>query len=154
MKKRRALNKRESYNSFLNGQFSELLRIDSGVPLGSVLGPLLFLVMINDFSSSVSCDTVLFTEDTTLYHTLRDRETLNQIITEAASESRIWFKNNGFLLNDNKTNYVVFSLSEIHTDVNTDVKLLGITLDSRLTWTSHTDAICQVIQSTIFATSL
>ena len=56
----------------LNGLFSEYTNIESGVPQGSVLGPLLFLVYINDLQKDVLSTVNFFADDTMLYSIVRD----------------------------------------------------------------------------------
>ena len=59
----------------LNGQVSNWSDVRAGVPQGSILGPLLFLIYINDLSEGLSSNTKLFTEDTSLFSVIHDRNT-------------------------------------------------------------------------------
>lgn len=90
-------------------------------------------------------------DDTTLYHTSRRIDIIKQIIANSAHESMQWFKNNGFLLNVNKTMYMNFSLTETKdADICDTVTLLGITLDKKLTWSSHVDNICARLSRVLY----
>ena len=58
----------------INGQFSNWSKVSSGVPQGSILGPLLFILYINDISSIVNARAKLFADDVTLYATIQSNE--------------------------------------------------------------------------------
>ena len=58
--------KNRSQRVVLNSSFSEFLNIVSGVPQGSILGPLLFLIYLNDIVDNISCPISLFADDTSL----------------------------------------------------------------------------------------
>ena len=56
----------------LNGFFSEFVHIESGVPQGSVLGPLLFLIYINDLQKNIKSNIIFFADDTMLFAVIKD----------------------------------------------------------------------------------
>ena len=128
---------------YLHGEYSNVLNVNNGVPQGSVLGPLLFLIMINDFSPNVDCDSILFADDTTLYNSNNDTTELNIRINKSINDSQKWFQVNGLCLNINKTQQIQFSLKDGNNlNALNEVKLLGITLDSKLSWAPHIDTVC------------
>ena len=59
----------------LNGQSSSWTNVNAGVPQGSILGPLLFLIYINDLSDGLSSNAKLFADDTSLFSVVHDRNT-------------------------------------------------------------------------------
>ena len=63
----------------LNGQHSSCRDVNAGVPQGSILGPLLFLVYINDLSNGLKSNTKLFTDDTSLFSVIHDVNPSSQI---------------------------------------------------------------------------
>ena len=56
----------------MNGRASKWGSISAGVPQGSILGPLFFLVYINDLTANIRCDMKLFADDTSLFRTAND----------------------------------------------------------------------------------
>lgn len=141
---------------FFNNSFSEVVSVSSGVPQGSVLGPLLFLVLINDLPSSLSCNSIIFADDTTLYSSSPNSnfDELSLTMSNAVIESNIWFRANGLSLNEGKTQNILFTLSKnplsLELGDNTNVKLLGIVLDPSLNWNPHIQIVCSRLSRVIF----
>jgi hypothetical protein len=131
----------------IGDQRSDPSRTRAGVPQGSVLGPFLFVIYMNDLPSYLSSDCVLYADDTTLLSSHKSTETLKQLMSEAVDGSNLWFEANNLVVNKDKTEEIVFSLSEGETK---SVKLLGIYLDNKLSWENHTKSLCTRLSRVIF----
>lgn len=124
----------------LSGAQSKPLPIQHGVPQGSVLGPILFLVSINDLDLSGSA--LRFADDTTILST---GSTPAQALDNAEilfEEAKTWFSANKFKLNEGKTQKIVCTLTR-HPQIETKVNLLGFTIDPKLTWSEHIEVVCR-----------
>ena len=99
---------RKQYVS-VNGATSDQLTITCGVPQGSVLGPLLFLIYINDLPSvSRFLSFCLFADDTNIYFNSRDLLTLQKVMNRELKKVKKWLDANQLALNIEKTNFVIF----------------------------------------------
>ena len=74
----------------LNGQSSSWASINAGVPEGSILGPLLFLIRINDLSDYVQCNLKLSADDTSLFSIVKDPETTANNLNNDLKEINKW----------------------------------------------------------------
>ena len=83
--------------------------ITCGVPQGSILGPLLFLLYINDISSVSSIlFSILFADDTTLFYSSKNLQELSDVINNELSMMMEWLNANRLSLNIDKTNFMIF----------------------------------------------
>lgn len=159
------LTNRQQYVQF-NGTKSSLLNIKTGVPQGSILGPLLFLIYINDIvKASKYLYLILFADDTNVFMHHKDLNTLQKICNTELENLSHWFKANKLSLNINKTNYIFFtSRSKYKTEASKSfsiqldgkniervchAKFLGVYIDQELTWNKHIQEICTKISKNI-----
>lgn len=95
----------------LNGCRSSKRSIELGVPQGSILGPLLFLIYVNDVPVVFKdVDVVLFADDTSLIVKDKCNEVVSSKIKSSIFDLKQWFSVNNMLLNINKTNIIQFAL--------------------------------------------
>jgi hypothetical protein len=149
----------------VNSATSTGVPIIMGVPQGSILGPLLFLVYINDlpYYANHLCETVLFADDTSLIFKINRGHNCSDDVNSALSKVAHWFEVNNLSLNSNKTKCIKFCLPNVRQiDLNISLdnslvqlvnstKFLGITLDSRLQWDPHIEALTSRLSSAAFA---
>ena len=139
---------------YVHSTKSSLQQLTCGVPQGSILGPLLFLLYINDITHvSTILSYIIFADDTNLLLSHPDfHELQNTTNTELAKLSN-WFKANKLSLNIKKTNFMTFSRVK-HKHHNTNIfiddqsiqqvdttKFLGTIIDSKLNWTAHVNNV-------------
>ena len=147
----------------LNGASSERLSISTGVPQGSVLGPLLFLIFIDDLSRVSSClRTILFADDTTLFYSGPNIGELTEIFNRELVKISSWLNANKLLINVTKTNYMIFGprIMTNRFDINLvlnqtslsrvfSIKFLGFIIRDNLSWDKHinwiSNRICKLI---------
>jgi hypothetical protein len=155
------LKDRQQYVSY-NCHNSERVKITHGVPQGSILGPLLFLLYINDLSTvSKALKSVLYADDTNLFIAGNDPEKITQIINADLSNIKNWLACNKLSLNILKTQYMVFvSRNKSIVDLRITIggvriervyitKFLGVQIDCNLSWKYHVDYICKKLSKCI-----
>ena len=92
-----------------NDHLSDKLLINCSVPQGSILGPLLFLIYVNDFSRGISTGkTIMFADDTNLFFSGNCYNQLFRVANEELTNVDHWLTANKLSLNISKTNYIVF----------------------------------------------
>ena len=149
------LNNRKQKTSCGN-EISAALPVTVGVPQGSILGPLLFLVYINNLPNAVkNSEVTLYADDTVLYCFSKDPRLLEDKLNEDLLMVAYWLRENKLTLNLDKTksmiigsnrklgNISTLSLSIFDTDINTvsSFKYLGVVLSTNFTWTDHIEYI-------------
>jgi len=93
----------------IKGQFSEWAKVLAGVPQGSILGPLLFLIYIDDIIKDIESNIFLFADDTSILQTITDPITSFEQINRDLSKLDTWSKQWLVNFNPAKTKYIIFS---------------------------------------------
>ena len=156
------LSNRQQYVEF-NGISSETCEIKCGVPQGSILGPLLFLLYINDLCNvSTVVDFILFADDTNIFFFHKDFNMLPEILNSEMLKLTQWCRANKLSINFKKSNFVVFRPRQrrqtldmsIQTDNNViervkETVFLGVILDEYLSWKPHILSVSRKISKSI-----
>lgn len=152
------LHNRTQYVTF-NGVESSYKKISTGVPQGSILGPLLFLIYINDIEHTSDFFSIIsYADDTTLTCDINCKlENISTKINTELAKIHTWLTLNKLSLNILKTNFILFSqrnkvLPKIELELNgialeqvNVFNFLGTTLDSNLSWKPHINKIaCKI----------
>ena len=136
----------------VNGKISLKRPTETGVPQGTVLGPILFLCYTFDFNETIS-NFCSFADDTSIFCQGDTDEEVSNELSKTLEKVTEWVNNNKLKLNVNKTKIMTFgtdittnNLTVIKMDDTTlenveTYKLLGLTIDSNLTWKHHIDFI-------------
>lgn len=139
----------------VGGCSSTFQSIVKGVPQGSILGPLIFNIFLNDiFARAKQCKLANYADDNTLSYSNPDFEMGKQILETEAESLVDWFEENGMQANPGKFQSVVFStknenpvpsfnIKGVSIPCTTDVKLLGVDIDSKLNFSKHVSSICR-----------
>ena len=160
------LTNRQQYTSVL-GENSDKLSAIFGVPQGSVLGPLLFLLYINDISNTTDmCNFVLFADDTNIFVIGDSKDEVYQKANTVLNSVNNYMFCNKLHINVKKCCYMYFSpinktpddvmnedcnltLNSIQLDRVSETKFLGVIIDDRLSWVPHIKYLSTKLKSCI-----
>ena len=145
----------------LNNKKSKCLPINTGVPQGSILGPLLFLIYINDLPSAANLKCVSFADDSNLLITGANLEELTKTLTKELEGINDFFKAIQLKLNAKKTKMIFFrkkTLPPNHQQMNVyldgvrlnhdeHAEFLGTIIDGTLSWDKHCIKVANKISS-------
>ena len=149
----------------IDGQCSSVRNVISGVPQGSVLGPLLFIIYTSDMWQGLENKLIAYADDATLLATVRSplhrtevADSLNRDLARISNWCRLW----GMKLNPSKTQSMTISRSRtlfpLHPDLHIDgtvlsdsnsFKILGVTFDKKLTFEKHIRNIASSVSQKI-----
>ena len=155
----------------VNCTYSQETSITSAVPQGSILGPLLFCIFINDLPMcftrpSVQCD--LFADDGTLNTANDNIDTIRRDLRHSPNDISGWCCRNRMALNPTKTKCMLMATRQKHQkqqlplNLNFETtpveqvskhRLLGVTVDEQLKWQAHINNICRTVSRNIFLLS-
>ena len=149
------------YYVYINGHQSETKNVNIGVPQGSTLGPLLFLIFINDMHNSSSLlNFNQFADDTTISLDSPDFIKLKESLEQEANKVMHWFNSNRLIINLDKTNCMLFTNKKNTTNLDiklnnhkiamvSETKYLGVIIDNKLSWKSHIKHTCTKISKSL-----
>ena len=146
--------------TLINDSLSEPKLVTCGVPQGSIIGPLLFILYINDLPDRIlHCEIFLYADDTALYYAADNSHIIEDVLNTEMQNVSDWFMTNKLTLNSKKTKVMIFGTSKrlkalppLNIRCGNDqieqvsvFKYLGILLDSTLSFSEHIDYVCKKV---------
>ena len=140
---------------------SDILNVQYGVPQGSILGPTLFLLYINDICNvSEIFKSILFADDTNFFCSGKSMNQLCNRVFGELSKLNKWFAVNKLSLNVDETNFIVFMNHKVKDEFIIKIgdkmiqrifktKFLGVIIDDKLNWKEHIKCISAKLSKTI-----
>ena len=151
---------------FSQASSSDSLPIKYGVPQGSVLGPLLFSIYINDLPLFIKALCDLFADDTTIHTHHSDLNQVSNTLQQSIDSLVEWTELNHMALNPDKTKYMIVTTRQKRQNLlvnprrlhiaGIDVeevdrhKVLGVIIDNNLSWYDHVTSLCKIVSQKIF----
>lgn len=137
---------------------SEPLPMNRGVPQGSVLGPVLFILFTNDLPQYLDacCKTLMYADDTTLLLSGKNAEQLSIDSYVALNMAYQYCHSNDLAVNPSKTNQLTYGRrkEEISTipevEQSEHTKFLGLMIDNDVSWNQHVDTVINKLNSALF----
>ena len=150
-----------------NGSLSGGHFLTCGIPQGTILGPLLFIIYINDLPNCLlNSEPRMYADDTHLTFASNNIQNINTVLNDDLARVEKWLTANKLTLNASKTEFMLIGsrqrLSTFHNPPSlmidgapitqvTSTKSLGVHIDETLSWNVHVDILCKKIASGIGA---
>ena len=147
------------------GETSDFLPVRTGVPQGSILGPLLFCMFMNNMSNlklSYGTKNSLYASDTAVFYSDFDVKIVQKKLQLDMNKLSKWFSDNGMIVNSDKTKVMLFSSRQKKQNCNFQIymngkllenvdklKHLGVTIEKSLNWSYHVDDVIKKIVRSI-----
>jgi mannose/fructose/N-acetylgalactosamine-specific phosphotransferase system component IID len=144
--------------------YSNRETIKHGVPQGSILGPLLFIIYINDLSPTIniSSEPIIFADDTSVIISSKKFEYFYAMSNTVLSHMNKWFNANKLTLNIDKTNIIKFTTnisphvlnieySGKYVEESINTEFLGLQIDNHLSWSNHIDQFIPKLSGACYA---
>ena len=139
-----------------------------GVPQGSILGPLLFLLFINDLPLHTNAMTDLYADDATFYEISKSKEEIERKLQDAILKVASWCKQNGMVINIDKTKVMLITTRQRRSRIDDNIqislnnvqlinvereKVLGVEIDNNLLWGEHVRKVTRKMSTNIWLLS-
>ena len=130
----------------VNNYSSNFQTIECGVPQDSVMGPLVFLIYVNDLPCASGFQTTLFADDTSLHLSHKDIKTLQRNVQNELDKADTWMRSNRLSIDYNKTAYMILtatrsqncnfkiSMNDVRIQQTESIKYLGVVFGNNLSW--------------------
>jgi hypothetical protein len=116
----------------VNGEKSKPRMVLCGVPQGSILGPLLFIIYVNDLPDILEkLEATIFADDTTLVTYAKDVDSLEKTANQELKIVAKWFQNNKLTFNAKKTYYILFTHEQSHKRRELKIEINGATINQK-----------------------
>jgi len=137
-----------------NNYSANFQTIECGVPQGSVVGPLLFLIYVNDLPCASSFQTTLFADDTSLHLSHKDINKLQLNVQTELDNVGTWMRCKRLSINYNKTGYMILtatcsqncnfkiSTNGVRIQQTDSIRYLGVIIDNKLSWKPQISSLC------------
>ena len=146
-----------------HGSLSKPNLLSTGIPQGTILGPCLYILYANDlFNCLPTGNCIMYTDDITIYCTGKTIADVQSKLQQCVNNSLSWLHQNKLMINPSKSSSMLIGTKQKIENLTLNIqinnctidyvnhfKLLGVTIDSNLTWNIQTTNVCKKISSRI-----
>ena len=160
--------KNRQMSTSVGSTLSELRHVPVGVPQGSILGPLLFIIYVNSLPTQLKhCNVAIYADDTVIYYSGFSATEITEALNADLRQLASWFSSNRLTLNAAKSKSMLFgsnrspkyrNIQDISIMIDTvrlervvTFKYLGVTMHENMTWSDHIDKISKKVNQRIGA---